>query len=757
METPKGHGLRARLADHAYTYCVFWLAVCTLPALAFSFIVVRMTKNLWLRLLSSRYPHLEFIRIDTVRSLLDTHRNQGIINVLLCLQGQMDINQIRAQLLQHVVERRDKRGELMFPRLRHTLVSCWGNYAWDVHPPFRLENHFLLAAGVHRGRPIADNNIQEYVSEIVSKYFPSEQPPWQYIVIPCMSEEAKYYVLVRVHHLLLTGKNSINIGDLLLVRPAASVAPSAPIVDHSQPSPLTRLFPTPSAIPQLFEKINEMLSNTWNEFVSEYDPIESPSVLKSAPGIFHVAGLTLVAGACALRDLTKRHSIERDANADAATNATSLITAIYNECRRRELTVTKVLLSPWVTADPRKWPRRIFSVVAKSLQFAITMPVRMRDEISALRSLHDPRQIPPPHTLTCQYAGLIKLCGRAAMETFRGALAVYQAPAQLWTDTMRTDDGRQHALQTVSLCGRKVTAWSQPVSRTGVERAARALGVSTTDVALYAATEALRAYFEHVSALPPDVVLATARAHTQDFLFTFAEGEGKYFKKSQTGGMVCLTLPVGASPRRIHAVVRRACERQGALAGAWAAQARCGALTRALPSPVARIALNVLSRRYAVSYAEINAPPDSAPRNTLWGQQLDYIIYWRPPQANISMSLTVIQYADTIRMSVMSDARLSPVHAVPATRWPTVVEQLVSKVDQEIARITAEARTQRDTQTISDAPAQQTTNIPPKIKTSLVEVGVVPLTEEEEMTGSLRPPAVPVDSPPPARRITFED
>lgn len=100
--------------------------------------------------------------------------------------------------------------------------------------------------------------------------------------------------------------------------------------------------------------------------------------------------------------------------------------------------------------------------------------------------------------------------------------------------------------------------------------------------------------------------------------------------------MICLALPVGATPRRIASVVEQACSRQGALAGVWAAQARCGALTRAVPSPFARLTLNVLSRRYAVSYAEIDAPSESRKRATVWGQTIDAVVYWRPPQANIS-------------------------------------------------------------------------------------------------------------------------
>lgn len=72
--------------------------------------------------------------------------------------------------------------------------------------------------------------------------------------------------------------------------------------------------------------------------------------------------------------------------------------------------------------------------------------------------------------------------------------------------------------------------------RAGIERAARALGVSATDIALYAATDGLRAYFEQAQSDRPEVVLTTARAASEDFLFTFAEGNGKSYKKSQTGG-----------------------------------------------------------------------------------------------------------------------------------------------------------------------------------------------------------------------------
>nr|XP_049694565.1 uncharacterized protein LOC110383941 [Helicoverpa armigera]XP_049694566.1 uncharacterized protein LOC110383941 [Helicoverpa armigera] len=738
--------VRTRLVEEFYTYCAFWIFVSALPVLTVSYIFVRVCKYLWLKLLSSRYPHLEFIWTDTVRSLLDTHRNQGIINVLLSVQGTLDPEELKNHLTDHVINKLDKNGGLMFPRLRHQLVSCWGNYAWDASVTFRPENHFIVASAVYRGRQVGDNNIQEYVSDIVSKYFASDQSPWQYIVIPCVSTEPKYYILVRVHHLLLSGKKSLNIGDLLLMEqlsPSDRISTSQ--TEYTKKSPLTQLFPTPSAIPELWGKLNENLSNAWNEFVSEYDPVESPRALKTLPGAFHVAGLVLISTVSALRELNKR-SNGRDTASEAPVTALTLLAAIQRECNRRNLTIPKIILSPLITADPRKWPGMAIGAAFSSLRQFICLPLRIKNELVALNELRTCGHARQPDTLTWKYAELAQLCVAAINETTRAALEVYRAPARLWTDTIGADDGHRHLLQTVSLCGRKVTAWSKPVPRAGIERVARALDVSSSDIALYAATEALRAFFENAQNYSPDHVLTTARAAHEDFLYTFAEGHGKSHKKSQTGGMVCLSLPLGASARRVCAGVSRACSRQRALAAGWAAQAQCGALTRALPSPLARLLLNLLSRRYALSYAEIDAPPNTPPRKTLWGHNVDAVVYWRPPQANISMSLTVIQYADTVRLAVMADARLVPSHIIPATRWPTAIEQLVAKVDQEIAKITARANLAAGTMpqiiTPEDVPTTST-----DIDTPQEETG-----ETENSGVMLRPPPTTAVSPPPIRR-----
>lgn len=64
----------------------------------FFFLVLKLYRRVWTNILSMLHPDVEFVKYDTVRSLLDTHRNQGIISVLLCVKGQAQPDAVRRHL-----------------------------------------------------------------------------------------------------------------------------------------------------------------------------------------------------------------------------------------------------------------------------------------------------------------------------------------------------------------------------------------------------------------------------------------------------------------------------------------------------------------------------------------------------------------------------------------------------------------------------------------------------------------------------------
>lgn len=87
-----------------------------------------------------------------------------------------------------------------------------------------------------------------------------------------------YYVVVRMHHLLISEEPNLRLSDLLGIESTINASvlntrgePSA--TDRQIPiSPLMDIMKYPVYIPQLFMRLQIALTNTWNEFKSKYDP-----------------------------------------------------------------------------------------------------------------------------------------------------------------------------------------------------------------------------------------------------------------------------------------------------------------------------------------------------------------------------------------------------------------------------------------------------------------------------------------------------
>lgn len=87
-----------------------------------------------------------------------------------------------------------------------------------------------------------------------------------------------YYVVVRMHHLLISEEPNLRLSDLLdidTISNATSVLGSRVGLDNDrqiQKSPLMDIWQYPVYIPQLFSRLQIGLTNAWNEFKSKYDP-----------------------------------------------------------------------------------------------------------------------------------------------------------------------------------------------------------------------------------------------------------------------------------------------------------------------------------------------------------------------------------------------------------------------------------------------------------------------------------------------------
>lgn len=81
-------------------------------------------------LLASRFRYLDFAHSNTVRTLMDTSGNPGVLHFLVKINGECDLEKIRLAYQQHLLDKRDKNGKYIFPRLRTVLIQIWGQYAF---------------------------------------------------------------------------------------------------------------------------------------------------------------------------------------------------------------------------------------------------------------------------------------------------------------------------------------------------------------------------------------------------------------------------------------------------------------------------------------------------------------------------------------------------------------------------------------------------------------------------------------------------
>lgn len=66
--------------------------------LLFIFLALRLFNYVYVSCVSALYPDLQFVKYTTVRTLLDTHRNQGILSVLLCVRGDANPDGVKRHL-----------------------------------------------------------------------------------------------------------------------------------------------------------------------------------------------------------------------------------------------------------------------------------------------------------------------------------------------------------------------------------------------------------------------------------------------------------------------------------------------------------------------------------------------------------------------------------------------------------------------------------------------------------------------------------
>ncbi|CAG2062678.1 unnamed protein product, partial [Timema podura] len=384
----------------------------------------------------------------------------------------------------------------------------------------------------------------------------------------------------------------LGLGDLFMMEPERPTIwkrrlgedDENPVVDLQPiPSPLENPFPPPVAIPKLCNTIEETIISCWNNFILTFDPLENVHVLKAPPNLQEAAAMILITTVAIFRNLLVARVSKNDT---VMARLITLLSVIQIESEKRQCTPQYIMHAIINTLHPLNI---ILSIFYLGWWFIVTFSFKLPLLfLLELRGLCMKGKTSTFVHLVCLYCALMY---DAAREIWIMLRILFTAPRILFEDLFMTR--------------LKVVAWSEPVQLDLVRRIASATGATPSEVLISAVTGALREYFRQFGFPVPDSVLCTARFFPLESLLTSKSCPAGC--TPQRGGLLCLPLPTkiprgdnndpAEGLKAIQRIVSQARGRQPALylASQWHIDG--GLLTKLMPSLLARLLLNHLSRR----------------------------------------------------------------------------------------------------------------------------------------------------------------
>lgn len=408
---------------------------------------------------------------------------------------------------------------------------------------------------------------------------------------------------------------------------------------------MRNVFKEPNGLYELRDRLQQDLTNYWNEFIATHDPLENPEVLKSPPGVLQYAAIALINVVSTYKEYTKGL---KGVNRDLSSRISFLLSTITRESRKRNVTFYDALRT---SLSPLRLVRSCILCTYKPFVFFIfRLPVKLYYEMVALYTCLVLQYCDYRNTVGLIY-NYVPLGYRAIKDLLYCAKVIFHTPKNVLEEVFAS----QEIIQTVTLCGRKVVAWSEPIKTDLVTRLAQSTNVSETEVVLATCSAGIERYFEEVEDVQPKEISITARSIGSEYLFQRGFNAVDAF-----GGMLCINLPILDSKqdslldnlRVIKKNMGEALSKQQVTYLLSIMQSKYGIISKLLPATLIGIFLRCLTLKYSVCYTEVANRHVNIKQKTTWGKEVTSVIYWRPPQANISKLLMRVVVVDAIVLSL---------------------------------------------------------------------------------------------------------
>lgn len=392
----------------------------------------------------------------------------------------------------------------------------------------------------------------------------------------------------------------------------------------------------PVAITTLKDKLADEISNFWNEFIGTYEPLERPELLKDTPTLSQFIAITVITFISIIKECRKGFRVIKP---DIFSKCRYFILTCINETNKRQVSFANFLWSVLKSISPFNVLHvGLLNVWFLFVAIPIRLPIIFYGESAALYSCFTLNYCPYPHTFVGILYYYIPLIYSSLLEVLDIFKIIFLAPRTIIQDILLQEE----PFQTVTLCGRKAVAWSDPVKIELIRKTAMKLGVSETEVSLSACAMTIAKYFAQINDTVPQDLPVTIRNINSQYIF--ATGSN-IRPEDSVSGIICLNLPI-ADPqsdksqldnlKELEIRFLKSLETQSLSHMLSLCQTKFGILTKLVPSTIVSVYLKYLSRKYAITFTEVSNKYPNVTQRTLWGQEVVSVVYWRPPQANTS-------------------------------------------------------------------------------------------------------------------------
>ncbi|KAM7352712.1 uncharacterized protein ACRADG_005124 [Cochliomyia hominivorax] len=675
------------------TLICFLVACLIVPILLLTFLFVHYSNELLNYVLSIKYPQITISKTKKIRSLIDTPRNAGIFNFFIQVKGHCDFDHIKRYYEEHLTNAREKTGQIKFPKLRQQLVNCWGHYGWVKDTSsFNINNHILLNTSPHRGYAVNDANIQDFVSDLVTKYIPSDLPQWQVVVIPTSTklspspdenvveennEDEHYYILLKIHHLIIADEEDLHISEMLMLKDDCD----KPIVEigalnkrNAKLNEISSFIRKPQHIENLLKHVGMVIINQWNKFIYEFESLETPDGTMSLKitnltqllSVLLITSVNVVINYWTLmkskhKKKTSRHKIIRNLLAKEIEKR-HLSWKVANDAVRTSLQPSNLT---------KTWARLLWQMNVNSV---LSIPYHVYLEIRALRDLIFKGETVLVTTYCSRLSVYVPLLIYAQVELIKICYEIFKAPVNIFEELFQYPSKEENKLHKMSYSGRKIVSFSKSIDGKNLrKRITFNDEICESDYTLSCLSAAIYDYFDYFAKeiSVPKILNTTCRTMGKGY-FTDNLGD----KTDFIGGVVFLQLPLrqpdAEHARQIHTIVEQIRRKQIMIYLASIGQTKYDMLTSIFPGFLTKICINYFSSNFPVTITEIHG--EKSEFQTLWGQAVEDVLLFRPPQSKTCLSLNIHRFGDKYRLALMADTQLGPDHSIITRSFENYME-----------------------------------------------------------------------------------